>query len=126
MDHTPKEAMVKALGMPGKYYSYDFGGIHFVVLDLNYMREDGQFFDFDHGNYFRAKWGVDRDLISPEELEWLKTDLAKTDKPTVIFSHQGLDDVAKGYCPNREEVRALFRKINDKNAQKVIACFLWA
>lgn len=123
MDHTPKEAMVKALGMPGKYYSYDFGGIHFVVLDLNYMREDGQFFDFDHGNYFRAKWGVDRDLISPEELEWLKTDLAKTDKPTVIFSHQGLDDVAKGYCPNREEVRALFRKINDKNAQKVIACF---
>lgn len=123
MDHTIKDTVVEALGMPAKYYSYDSGGIHFVVLDMNYMRAEGQFFDFDNGNYFRAERGVDRDLISPGELEWLKADLEKTDKPTVIFSHQGLDDVGGGNCPNREDVRALFREINENNTQKVIACF---
>lgn len=123
MDHTDKNIVVKALGMPAKYYAYDYGGIHFVVLDLNYMRENGQFFDFDHGNYFRAKGRVNRDLISPEELEWLKADLAKTDKPTVIFSHQGLDEVDGGSCPNREDVRAILREVNKEEAQKVIACF---
>ena len=122
MDHMAKDDVVKALNMPAKYYSYDSGGIHFVVLDLNYMRRDGQFLDFDHGNYFRAKWGVDRDLISPEELEWLKADLAKTNQPTVIFSHQGLDEIWDGSCPNRKDVRALFRQINKENTQKVIAC----
>lgn len=122
-DHSTKEAVVAALGMPARHYSYDLGGVHFVALDLNYMREEGQFLDFEMGNYFRAK-SDDRDLISPEELEWLKADLAKTDKPTIILSHQGLDDLwGTGGCPNRKEVRELFRKVNEQNKQKVIACF---
>lgn len=122
-DHSTKEIVVNALGMPACHYSYDFGGIHFVALDLNYMREEEQFLDFEKGNYFKAK-SEDRDLISPQELEWLEADLEKTDKPTVIFSHQGLDDLyGKGGCPNRKDVRKLFHKVNEKNGQKVIACF---
>lgn len=61
--------------------------------------------------------------MTPEELEWLKSDLEKTDKLTVIFSHQALDNVGGGSCPNRREERTLFRKINENNGHKVIACF---
>lgn len=122
-DQSTKDIVVKALGMPACYYSYDLGGIHFVVLDLNYMRKESRLLDFEKGNYFHVA-REDRDLISPEELEWLNSDLTQTDKPTVIFSHQGLDDIwDECACPNRKSVRELFRKVNEENGQKVIACF---
>ena len=77
--------------------------------------------DYDHGNYYVER--ENRDLITPEEVDWLRADLAATDKPTVLFSHQGLDDIWSGNsCPNREEVRAVIREAN-RDRQKVIACF---
>ncbi len=122
-DHATKEQVVQGLNMPSKYYSYDLGGVHFVVLDLNYFLKEGQYIDNDHGNYFQATMGVDRDLISPEELEWLRKDLASTQKPTIVFSHQALNDTWQGNaCPNRKEVRAIFREAN-QDKPKVIACF---
>ena len=122
-DHATKATVTQGLDMPANYYSYDLGGVHFVVLDLNYFLKEGQYLDYDHGNYYQATMGVDRDMISPEELEWLRQDLAATDKPTIVFSHQGLNDTWQGNaCPNRKEVRALFREAN-RNGQKVIACF---
>lgn len=122
-DHSTKEIVTKELDMPACYYSFDVGNVHFVALDLNYMRKENLYSDFEKGNYFKAK-PEDRDLISPEELEWLKKDLDKTDKPTVIFSHQGLDEVWLGKgCPNRKEVRAVIHEANKQSGQKVIACF---
>lgn len=122
MDHATKAIVTEALNMPGNYYSFDLAGVHFVILDLNHVRKDGKLLDYDHGNYFTA--AEDRDLISPEELEWLKADLAATDKPTVFFSHQGLDELwgRGGGCPNRKDVRALIQEAN-LNGQKVFACF---
>ncbi len=122
-DHSTKEIVMRELDMPARYYSYDAGGVHFVALDLNYMRKEGEYLDFEKGNYYKAKT-EDRDLISPEELEWLRNDLAQTNKPTVIFSHQGLDEVWLGKgCPNRAEVRQVINEANQRDGQKVIACF---
>ena len=121
MDHATKSVITKALGMPGNYYSFDCGGLHFAVLDLNHVRKEGALLDYDHGNYYVER--ENRDLITPEEVDWLRADLAATDKPTVLFSHQGLDDIWSGNsCPNREEVRVVIREAN-RNRQKVIACF---
>jgi predicted phosphodiesterase len=50
------------------YYSFDFNGVHFVVLDANY-KSDGT--DYDHGNF---NW-TDAN-IPPAELNWLRQDLA--------------------------------------------------
>ncbi len=121
LDHANKEKIVRIQQMEGPYYSFDAGPFHCVALDLNHVRKDGQIVDFDHGNYYVDS--KDRDLISPEELAWLCEDLEATDKPTILFSHQGLDEVWDGMaCPNRSEVRALFREINQKQ-KKVVACF---
>ncbi len=122
-DHSTKDIVTRQLNMPARYYSFDSGDVHFVTLDLNYMRKDGVYVDFEKGNYYKAEM-EDRDLISPEELEWLKKDLFEADKPVVIFSHQGLDEVWLGKgCPNRIEVRNVINEVNKRENGKVIACF---
>lgn len=122
-DNIPKDSVIKKQGMPSKYYSYDIKGVHFVVLDLNYILTGNEYNDFGLGNNYRVQ-KENKNLISPEQLQWLEDDLAKTNKPTIIFSHQGLGDLWEGHvCPNREKVRKVFAKANSGKHKKVIACF---
>lgn len=94
--------------MEKRYYSFDQGGLHFIVLD---------------GNDKNPKpWnGYDR-YIGEEQMAWLAKDLKETDKPTIVFSHQSLEN-EEGVA-NREEIRAMFEKEEfAKETPKVIACF---
>ncbi|MBE7054878.1 MAG: serine/threonine protein phosphatase [Ruminococcaceae bacterium] len=80
------------------YYSFDMGGIHFIVLDPNYFKFNGEYTAFENGNYFDAFYdsgqgsGGEHILpwIPPEQIEWLKNDLKNTKFPSVLFSHQCL------------------------------------
>ena len=76
---------VENTGIPKdkSYYSFDQGGIHFIVLDANYHK-DGR----DHFYKKGAKW-QDTNL-TPVQLDWLKQDLAATNSPTVVFCHHPL------------------------------------
>jgi len=60
--------MTEVLGMPAPYYSFDRGGWHFVVLN-------------SVCNWPKYAY------LSPEHLDWLKADLAKTKLPTLVVSH---------------------------------------
>ncbi|MEM9649064.1 MAG: metallophosphoesterase [Bacteroidota bacterium] len=94
--------------MEKRYYAFDNGGFHFVVLD---------------GNDKNPKpWsGYDR-YIGKEQKEWLKRDLQNTKKPTVVFCHQSME--AEGGIANRKEIRAIFEEAKiSKNQSKIIACF---
>ncbi len=53
-----------------RYQSFNYEGVHFIVLDTTIVQEH-------HGH------------IDSEQIEWLKTDLAKLDKtaPVLLFSH---------------------------------------
>lgn len=82
LDHVSNHGFSKALS----YYSFDKGSFHFVVLDADYT---SQGVPYDHGNF---DW---RDAYIPEEqLRWLKRDLKKNKKPTIVFAHQQLDSSA--------------------------------
>jgi 3',5'-cyclic AMP phosphodiesterase CpdA len=87
------------------YYSFDKGSWHFVVLDANYMANG---VSYDSGNFDWTDCHV-----SADQLEWLKKDLKKNNKPTIIFIHQQLDDISypvehRVHCPNNSaEVRAI-------------------
>lgn len=125
MDFLTKDEVVKKQQMPGNYYSFDHGDYHFVVMDLNYILEDGKCIDFSKGNYFKCKYH-EREVIHPEQLEWLKKDLEATEKPTIIFSHAGLDESwNQGGSPSRHEVRKIIFEANQQAypKKKVIACF---
>jgi len=104
------------------YYSFDFEGLHFVVLDANH-KSDGT--DYDHG---RFDW---RDANVPgPQLQWLQEDLdggmipirigngretipkrVRDDgRPTIVFVHQLLDGSGDHYVNNAREVRAILEK----------------
>lgn len=90
-DMCSKEEVLTYYGVNyGPYYSFDFGGFHFVVLDPNYYRKDGQYISYCNGNYFDA--GGDLPYLPPEQLSWLKADLANTPYPSILFSHERLTE----------------------------------
>ncbi|MDH4239140.1 MAG: metallophosphoesterase [Phycisphaerae bacterium] len=81
------------------YYSFDFNGAHFVVLDANY-KAGGT--DYDHGNF---DW-TDAN-IPPAELNWLRQDLAAARGPTIVFIHQLLDGTGSVYVNNAADIRQI-------------------
>jgi hypothetical protein len=92
------------------YYSFDVNGFHFVVLDANY-HVDGS--DFEFGNF---DW---RQAHVPQvQREWLQHDLAASNKPTIIFTHQQLDGPASHCIGNGAEVRRII-----EDSGKVLAVF---
>jgi predicted phosphodiesterase len=103
---------VENTGIPSSrgYYSFDFNGLHFVVLDANYS-SDGS--DYDHGNF---DW-TDAN-ISGRELSWLSLDLAGASGPTVVFVHQRLDGSGPVYVKNAESVRRVLEQ-----SRKVLGVF---
>ncbi len=115
MDTGSKEETMRFLwGQDYKsYYSFDVGDFHFVVIDPNNINVEGKFFPFEKGNYYSYKAGQ-LNHVTPEQLEWLEKDLAKTDKPTVVFSHQ----VPNLSVSNKDELMPII-----VNSGKVIACF---
>jgi len=88
------------------YYSFDKGGVHFVVLDANFT-SDG--IPYQRGNFH---W-TDSNL--PEnQLDWLEKDLAASEKPVVILTHQLLDgDEGSHYIKNAAEVRKVLERHNN-------------
>ncbi|GAA3582249.1 metallophosphoesterase family protein [Snuella lapsa] len=110
MDKNSKEEVMEFWGMHKNYYSFDLGGYHFVVLDANFLYQDGKFIDYKHANFY-----VNSNLrayINDQQIEWFKSDLESTQLPTIVFSHQSLwHDVGN---------RQVLQHIMEKNKQKVI------
>ncbi len=96
-------------GIQQSYHSFDLKGFHFVFLD---------------GNDPNPKpWAGYNRLLGPEQLSWLQADLEKTKLPTLIFSHQTLEDPEVG-VHNASVVRQVLEAANQKAGfTKVIACF---
>lgn len=86
------------------YYSFDKGDYHFVVLD-GCFNPDGS--PYDHDNF---KW--DDANVPKEQLDWLEEDLRTTEKQTIVFVHQMLEDIENGrhHIKNFAEVRAVLEE----------------
>lgn len=123
MDFVTKEAVVEAWEMPGRYYSFDLGGIHFVVLDRNNLKTDEGYVPYGRANFY-----VDAALrahADPEQLEWLRADLRDTEFPVVVFVHQGLGvpEEAAGDPARVAIERILAERNRDAEGPGVVACF---
>jgi len=92
------------------YYSFDHKGIHFVVLDANFL-PDGT--PYDHGNFV---WN--NTVIPQSQLDWLANDLNKTKLPTIAFCHQQLWGNTGTCVRNAGDVRNILQ-----NSGKVLASF---
>jgi 3',5'-cyclic AMP phosphodiesterase CpdA len=123
MDLGSKEHAVDMWRVPGRYYSFDAGSHHFVVLDANNIYQDRKFAHYADGNYFQAI-GVDS-FCDDEQLDWLAADLAATVRQTVVFVHQPIDETYHGgTCRNRNRVRAVLEEANRRAGfTKIAAVF---
>jgi len=108
-DACSKEETLKYYGIGSKsYYSFDMGGFHFVALDPNYYLKDGKYIAYERGNYFEVSYDEPPSLpyMPPEQIEWLREDLAKAEYPAIIFSHQrlipGEREAVRNYEPLQE------------------------
>jgi len=108
-----KEQYRAILGMETTTYSFDAGAYHFVVLDVQFA-EDGT--DLAH-----TYTGVSG-FVPEGELDWLRDDLAASDRPTIVFVHQMLDayiqEWGRALVANQQEVQAVLVEDGD-----VIAVF---
>ena len=108
-----KSQVLESRGMSLSYYSFDKNGFHFIVLDGNDKKSP------DAKPYYR--------FIGPVQLDWLRSDLAGTNHPVVLFSHQelfALDGEDGGSVENYKEVQEILESHNFNHPEKrVIACF---
>jgi 3',5'-cyclic AMP phosphodiesterase CpdA len=100
-DKLTKAEIIAATSMPAPYYSFDRGGVHFVVLDSNYSA------DSDGASYGAGGFAWDVNFIPPTERAWLEADLAATEFPTLIFCHYRLHASGQYYVNNASAVRAI-------------------
>lgn len=83
VDMLKKEEFLGVVEQSRSYYSFDRGGVHFVVLD-SCFRSDGQ-------PYGRKNFRWTDANIPVSELEWLEGDLRASAGPVIVFAHQRLD-----------------------------------
>ena len=48
LDKYSKEEFVAGFGMPGRYYSFDKGDFHFIVLDGNNLFDEGKYIPYNN------------------------------------------------------------------------------
>lgn len=94
--------------MDRDYYSFVVAGFRFIALDGNDRPED---------------WGSDYPRhLGDEQCRWLERELARTDEPILLLSHQSAEN-AEG-MDNGASVRAILERANrDAGWQRVLACF---
>lgn len=114
MDKYTPEEYTEGMGMPGRYYSFDEGDFHFIVLDGNNLYDGKKYTHYAKANYY-----VDRkyrEFADPEQLEWLKKDLRGTNKKCIIFTHQSPERC----MGNGAEVRKIFEDENKRVGKKKV------
>ena len=99
-------ARVSNAGQPKAlaHYSFERGGIKFVVLDACY---NSKMEDYRPGN-----WRWDNANIPPDQLEWLGRELESAQGNVVVFCHQCLDPQAdvSHLVRNAADVRSVIEK----------------
>lgn len=110
------EAVLKSYNLENGYYYFDKNGFRFIVLDLNYMREDGKAVHYDLGNYFRRKAGTQLVTFEEKELEWFKNTVKASPYPCILFSHHSLEHLNNGM--SFDELKSVWQVFDELNRDK--------
>ncbi len=107
-DFNAARPYMKAFGP--RYYSFNIGGIHYIVLDNIVYKNEGQ--PRFGGKGLAGSCNYDK-AITDEQLRWLENDLAHVDysTPLVIAAHipffKSKNGLGKKYTPNLENTDRL-------------------
>lgn len=99
VNYLTKREFLDIVGQEQSFYAFDQGGYHFVLLDACF-RSDGVAYARENFTWTDAN-------IPPDQLAWLRDDLASTDLPTLVCVHQRLDAEPPYGIGNAAEVRQI-------------------
>ncbi len=119
MDSCTKATACRYFGMPAPYYSFDRGGIRFIALDTNLIRDGDTLIDFAHCNYRDSK-RADTNWIDPAQLQWLEAQVMTSPYPCVLLSHAAIGD-SQLNIHNAEDVFAIIRRANADKRRIILA-----
>lgn len=97
VDTLTKAEFLDEVEQKASHYSFDQGGVRFVVLDACF-NSDGQ-------PYGRKNFHWTDANIPAAQIEWLKADLKAAQKPVIVLAHQRLDNSGNHAVKNAAEVR---------------------
>ncbi len=125
MDKVDKAAAMKFWGMKSRYGSAEFGDYRIIHLDLNHFKKAGQLVPYANGNYFTDN--ATHNWADPEQLGWLRRELLKGKKPTILLSHQPLGFAEPGQSIPVEqlEVLKLVAQCRAENPRGGVVCCLF-
>lgn len=111
----PKDEITAILSMPHRYYSFDTADYTCLVLDANMNSPDKPYPDKE------ILWA--ETYLDPDQLEWLKDSIEKSEKDVLVFCHElfELDNFKDEYdhvILNKQEAVDIFN-----NSGKVKAVF---
>ena len=112
VDTLKKEEFLGEVEQEKSFYSFDRGGVHFVVLD-SCFRGDGE-------PYGRRNFTWTDANVPAAELEWLEADLKASSRQVVVFAHKRLDVSNSHGVKNNGDVRKVL-----ESSGKVLAVFQW-
>jgi predicted phosphodiesterase len=102
VDTLTKDEFLGGVGQKESYYSFDAGSTHFVLLD-GCFRADGK--PYGRKN---SKW--DDANLPAAQVDWLREDVKKTERKTIVFVHQRLDDAKQHAVKNAPDVRKVLEQ----------------
>lgn len=123
MDLGTKRHIMDHWGMREPFGSYEVGDFRFIVLDLNHFRKGSDLTPYAYGNYFQG--GITHNWADPDQLQWLRRELYRGDKPTIFLSHQplGFAEPGKPLPPEQQEVFDVILSARQSNPKGgVVAC----
>jgi hypothetical protein len=88
MTQLTKPQILALTGQPGKWYTFVYGGVRFIVLDGNYTADDDSA-DLEQTN---GKGGISPYIsyIPPTQRQWLSDTIDASSYPCMIFCHYPL------------------------------------
>lgn len=110
VDLLTKEEFLGGVGQEKSHYTFDAGGVRFIVLDACF-RSDGK-------AYGRKNSQWDDANLPEEQLAWLKQELAAAPGKAIVFAHQRLDVKNQYAVKNAPAIRAVLEA-----SGKVLAVF---
>lgn len=103
-----REQTVAYYGMPHRHYAFEAGPVRGLVLDGN---EPGG-----------TAAGYKR-FMGSEQLAWLEAELARADRPVLLFMHQPFDADHGGCLENSAAVRAVLAQAERRRRGGIVAVF---
>ena len=116
------EQVLNVFGLDNGYYYFDRGGFRFIVLDLNYMRIDGEAVHYDMGNYFRRPAGAQLVTFEEKQREWLKETVMNSPYLCVLMSHHSINRANNGMsATERDSIMEMLNELNSDKQRIIMA-----